>query len=256
MVTVAIWSSGTIILLPATAIGRRSILAALTRSSGCKRTATSRDSPVGSTQSPTSTPANATRNACAVSPTDIPSEFANPRLSSICSSSFGSCCESPTSTAPGTLESFSMKSPVMAISRRESGPENKICTGFRAPMFRSSSTVYSAPTICNMSLRRSTAISLPERCLLVLLPISTYTRPPPAFTVLLVATVSGIERASSAAFSTFSRAYSRLALDGMRTSMAIASPSAFGRKLEPPKVACNTSAPTNANPAIAAMERR
>ena len=47
IVTVAICSSGTIMLLPATAIGRRSMLLASTRSSGCRRTATSRVSPIG-----------------------------------------------------------------------------------------------------------------------------------------------------------------------------------------------------------------
>ncbi len=91
---------------------------------------------------------------------------------------------------------------------------------------------------------------------LVLLPRSTYTRPPVAFTWLLVATVSGIVRASSAAFSTLSFAYSRLALEGTRTSMAIVPTSDAGRKLEPPTVACSASAPTRLATAMAAMERR
>ena len=128
--------------------------------------------------------------------------------------------------------------------------------GFLAPLFKSLRTVYSAPTICTMSLRRSTAIALPERFRTVLLPISTYTRPPPELTLLLVATVSGKVRASSAAFSTFKREYSRLALDGVRTSMAIESPSAVGRKLDPPTVNCNTSAPTRLSPAMIAIHLR
>ncbi|MNQ76948.1 hypothetical protein D3C85_918000 [compost metagenome] len=108
MVMVAIWSSGTICDVPVTLIGRRSIFSDATRSSGCRRTATSRVSPVGSTQSPTSTPANATRNDCAASLTEIPIELARPRLSSICSSFFGSCSDKPTSTAPGIARSLSM----------------------------------------------------------------------------------------------------------------------------------------------------
>jgi hypothetical protein len=79
-----------------------------TRSSGARRTATSRVSPVGSTQSPTSMPAKATRSAVAASPTEMPIMFDRPRSSSICSSSFGSCWDSVTSTAPGTWRSFSM----------------------------------------------------------------------------------------------------------------------------------------------------
>ena len=74
------------VFMPLTVIGKRSMLAALMRSSGLKRTATSRDSPVGSTQSPTSIPAKATRNALAVSVTDIPKELAKPRSNSICNS--------------------------------------------------------------------------------------------------------------------------------------------------------------------------
>ncbi len=63
MVMLAIWSSGTSTLVPVTATGKCSMFSALTRSSGVRRTATSRDSPVGSIQSPTSTPAKATRKA-------------------------------------------------------------------------------------------------------------------------------------------------------------------------------------------------
>ena len=49
----------------------------------------------GSTQSPTSTPANATRSACAASSTEMPSWLASPRSSSMRSSSFGSCSDRP-----------------------------------------------------------------------------------------------------------------------------------------------------------------
>ena len=108
-------------LLPMTAIGRCSMLEASTRSSGCRRTATSRVSPVGSTQSPTSTPANATRSACAASPTEMPSVLARPRSSSIFSSSFGSCSDRPTSTAPGIVFIFSMKSLVIAMQAARVG---------------------------------------------------------------------------------------------------------------------------------------
>jgi hypothetical protein len=173
IVIVAIWSSGTIMLLPPTAIGSRSMLAASMRSSGCRRTETSRASPVGSTQSPTSTPANATRSACAASPTEMPSALARPRSRSILSSSLGSCSDNPTSTAPGTFSIFAMKSCVIAMRRRESGPENWICTGLRGPWFRSSSTVYSAPTRRLSSWRRSRATSHEERLRCVLLPRST-----------------------------------------------------------------------------------
>ncbi len=103
----------------------------------------------------------------------MPSEFASPRLSSILSSSLGSCSERPTSTAPGIVFIFSMKSPVIAISLRESGPENWICTGFLTPLFRSSSTTYSAPTSCETLSRSSAAISKEERSRVFGLPMST-----------------------------------------------------------------------------------
>ena len=232
------------------------MFSALTRSSGCRRTATSRDSPVGSTQSPTSTPANATRSACAASPAEMPSVFARPRLSSIFSSSFGSCSDRPTSVAPSTCLSFSMKAVVISISLRESGPENWIWTGLRAPLFKSSRTTYSAPTMRSINLRTAIATSVAERLRSVLLPMSTYTRPPPALTRLLVATVSGSVRASSAAFSTFSRAYSRLALDGVRTSIARVPLSEAGKNSEPPNLTCNNNAPTKLSTAMMAIHLR
>ena len=173
IVTVAICSSGTMRLLPLTAMGRRSMLPASTRSCGCRRTATSRASPPGSTQSPTSTPAKATRKACAASLTLMPRVLARPRSSSIFSSSWGSCSDKPTSTAPGTPRSLSMKVFVMASNWRVSAPVKRICTGFCAPLFRSSSTVYSAPTRRAVSLRRSAAISNELRLRFVLLPTST-----------------------------------------------------------------------------------
>ena len=138
MVIVAICSNGIMVSLLLTAIGRRSMFSALIRSSGCKRTATSLASPVGSTQSPTSTPAKATRKACAASFTEIPNELARPRLSSICNSSFGSCCDRPTSTAPLTLRSLSINSFAIVRSLRASGPEKLICTGFPPPLPKSS----------------------------------------------------------------------------------------------------------------------
>ena len=173
MVMAAIWSSGTMRLVPSTATGRRSMLLASTRSSGCRRTATSRASPVGSIQSPTSTPAKATRSACAASLTEMPSALARPRSRSIFSSSCGSCSDSPTSTAPGISRILAMNSVEMASSWRASGPVKRICTGLAAPMPRSSITTYSAPTNRATSLRSSTAISLAERWRLLLLPMST-----------------------------------------------------------------------------------
>jgi hypothetical protein len=65
--------------------------------------------------------------------------------------------------------------------------------------------------------------------------MSTYTRPPPELMKLLVSLVSGIERAISAAFSIFRRAYSTLAEAGVRTLITRLPESAAGRKLEPPK---------------------
>jgi len=59
------------------------------------------------------------------------------------------------------------------MSLRESGPENWICTGFLTPLFKSSITVYSAPTTWDRSLRRSTESSEALRFLSVLLPMST-----------------------------------------------------------------------------------
>ncbi len=172
IVTVAICSSGTMRSLPAMAIGRRSILLASTRSSGARRTATSRASPVGSIQSPASTPANATRSDCAASLTDTPIELARPRSRSMRSSCCGSCSDRPTSTAPLTWRSLSMKSLVIASRRRESLPWKRICTGFCAPLLRSSSTVYSAPTRRAICLRRSLPISVALRLRCVLLPMS------------------------------------------------------------------------------------
>ena len=90
----------------------------------------------------------------------------------------------------------------------------------------------------------------------VLLPRSTYTRPPLAFTLLLVALVSGNARASSAAFSTLSLAYSRLALEGVRTWTAIISPSVLGRKSERPKKICRVSATARLRTAMMAIHVR
>jgi hypothetical protein len=114
-----------------------------------------------------------------------------------------------------------MKSLVISSSLRESVPVKRICTGFCAPMFRSSSTTYSAPTRRAVSLRRSCATAASLRSRLKTLPMSTYTRPPTGVTVLFVARVSGRVRASAAAASTFRRAYSRLDDAGVRTSIAI-----------------------------------
>ena len=173
MVTLAICSSGTIWLLPLTEIGRRSMLLASTRSAGSRRTDTSRVSPLGSTQSPTSTPAKATRRACAASATEMPRVLARLRSSSIFSSFCGSCSDRPTSTAPGTLRSLSMKSLVMASNWRVSVPVNLICTGFCTPLLKSSSTTYSAPTRRAVSLRKSPEISAAMRLRFTLLPMST-----------------------------------------------------------------------------------
>ncbi len=81
-------------------------------------------------------------------------------------------------------------------------------------------------------------------------------RPPPGLTLLLVATVSGSVRASTAAASTFSRAYSRLLLAGVRISTASVPESPAGRKLEPPKRACSAIAATRLASAKAAIQRR
>ena len=171
--TLAIWAKGTTVFIPLTVMGKRSMLVALMRSSGLKRTATSRDSPVGSTQSPTSMPAKATRNALAVSVTEMPKELAKPRSNSICNSFCGSCCDKPTSTAPGTCLSCSMNSLVMVSNLRESVPLNRICTGFDAPLDKSSNTVYSAPTNWEVRFRSSMAMSCAVRLRSVLLPMST-----------------------------------------------------------------------------------
>ena len=256
MVTVAICSSGTMRLLPLTVIGSCSMLAADTRSAGCRRTDTSRVSPVGSTQSPASTPAKATRSACAASPTEMPSELARLRSSSMRSSSCGSCSDRPTSTAPGTSRSRAMKPCVISISWRESGPLKRICTGFCAPLFRSSSTTYSAPTRRAVWRRSSAPISAAVRRRSVLLPMSTKIRPPPGLTKALVARVSGMVRASVAAASTFSRACSRLALGGVRTSTMMVLPSVAGKKLVPPKRPCSASAAARLATAKTAIQRR
>ncbi len=77
--------------------------AAFVRNSGASRTVTSRVLPVGSTQSPAWTPANAGRSDCATCPTVTPSVPASPRLRSTSSSGRCPLLESPTSAAPGTL---------------------------------------------------------------------------------------------------------------------------------------------------------
>ena len=149
-------------LVPATAIGRRSMLSASTRSSGCRRTATSRDSPVGSTQSPTSTPANATRSACAASSTEMPSELARPRSSSICSSSFGSCSRQADVDRARHLaqlvhEVVGDRHQLARVGAGRTGSAPACC----APLFRSSSTdVLGADQAASSVSRRSTAISL------------------------------------------------------------------------------------------------
>ena len=86
-VIVATWPSGTVrrrrrcaARRPPAAAAARS--AARCRASGASRTMTSRVSPLGSTQSPASMPANAGRSDCATWPTVSPSEPARPRLRS------------------------------------------------------------------------------------------------------------------------------------------------------------------------------
>ena len=206
IVMVAICSSGTTRLAPPatvpTATGKRSMLLASTRSSGARRTDTSRVSPCGSTQSPTSTPAKATRSACAASLAEMPKALARPRSSSIFNSFCGSCSDRPTSTAPGTWRRRVTNSLVISSSLRESGPVKRTCTGFCAPMLKSSSTTYSAPTRRAVRSRKSLAMTTWLRGRSVLLPMSTYTRPPFGFAKALVALVSGKVRASAAAAST------------------------------------------------------
>jgi len=68
--------------------------------------------------------------------------------------------------------------------------------------------------------------------------------------------VSGIVRASSAAFSTLRRAYARLAREGVRTSIATMPTSEAGRKEDPPTVACRASAPTKLATAMRVIDLR
>lgn len=63
-------------------------------------------------------------------------------------------------------------------------------------------------------------------------------------------------KAILAARSSFSREYSRLADDGERTSMAMVPKSDDGRKLKPPSLACNASAPANTSTASTAIALR
>ena len=80
-------------------------------------------------------------------------------------------------------------------------------------------------------------------------------RPPPGLTLLLVALVSGMVRASAAAASTFSGAYSRLLLDGVRISTTMVPASDAGRKLEPPNFnSAAPMAPTRLSTAKAAIQ--
>ncbi len=82
--------SGTVVTRPScpfTTSGSDSRSATSDRDAGAMRTVTSRVSPDGSIQSPTSMPANAGRSACATCPTVTPSEPARPR--SIWTSSSG-----------------------------------------------------------------------------------------------------------------------------------------------------------------------
>lgn len=63
-------------------------------------------------------------------------------------------------------------------------------------------------------------------------------------------------RASVAAASTLSREYSRLVLEGVRTSMASVPASELGRKLLPPYFHCRPTAATMLASANAAIQRR
>jgi len=106
------------VMAPVRSRGIDSRSATTVRAAGARRIVTSRVSPDGSTQSPTSMPANAGRSACATWPTVTPSEPARPR--SICTSSSGFCplVERSTSTAPGTCRT----SAATCCARRVSSP--------------------------------------------------------------------------------------------------------------------------------------
>ena len=115
-----------------------------------------------------------------------------------------------------------MKSLVISSSLRESGPENWICTGFCAPLLRSSSTTYSAPTR-RLQLVAQLARDLVERALALraLADVDV-----DAAAAGVDAAVGGLglgHRARQLARPSppCSCAYSRLLLDGVRTSMAI-----------------------------------
>ena len=91
-VIVATWPSGIVVGAPfGPGTTQRQLRAGPPRAAAPRARAapsTSRVSPVGSTQSPASMPANAGRSDCATCPTVTPSEPARPRLSSTSSSGF------------------------------------------------------------------------------------------------------------------------------------------------------------------------
>lgn len=173
----------TIWLLPLTAIGRRSMLPASTRSSGCRRTETSRVSPLGSTQSPASTPAKATRKAWAASLAEMPRVLARPRSSQFLYLN---------------LRILLRQAHIHGARHLAQAAHEIAGDGLQSPCVRAGEVdlhrllgaiaqvvqhhVLGAHQAGNKCSRSVVATSMPERLRWVLLPMSTYTRPPPGLT--------------------------------------------------------------------------
>ncbi len=132
---VATWPSGTCCTPsgPGTVSGSVARSEVRVRASGANRTVTSRVSPAGSTQSPTSMPANAGRSACATCPAVTPIDPASARSSSTSSSGFCPCVDRSTSTAPGTFRTSASAWSATFCSSRESRPMTWIRICFWSP---------------------------------------------------------------------------------------------------------------------------
>ena len=151
---------------PWTSSGRLARSAARARDSGASRTVTSRVLPVGSTQSPASTPANAGRSACATSPTRRPSDPASARSTRTSSSGFWPRVDRPTSTAPGTWRTSVSACVGQRAERRRCparAPAPESASGCRARSSGSTPSRRRAPRSCCRSVARDRFLVLAAR---------------------------------------------------------------------------------------------
>ena len=160
--TRATWPRGSVVGRPSgpiTISGRTRRSSARRRDSGDSRRVTSRVSPLGSTQSPTSIPAKAGRSACATAPIEMPSDPASPRSMSMLSSGRRPLLERPMSTAPRTWATSLRIISAAVLMEARSGPFTWSMSCFRPPPMSLVKTATCTPARCSTSSRTMAANS-------------------------------------------------------------------------------------------------